>query len=52
MQEEENERLRKATRRINISGLMTDEDIEELDEAEQVTAKMMQADGNSMDYRV
>lgn len=51
-QEEENERLRKATRRININGLMTDEDIEELDEAEQVTAKMMQADGNSMDYRV
>ena len=51
-QEEENERLRKATRRININVLMTDEDIEELDEAEQVTAKMMQADGNSMDYRV
>lgn len=51
-QEEENERLRKATRRIDINGIMTDEDIEGLDEAEQVTAKMMQADGNSMDYRV
>lgn len=51
-QEEANERLRKATRRIDINGIMTDEDIEALDESEQVTAKMMQADGNSMDYKV
>lgn len=51
-QEEVNERLRKATRKLDINGIMTDEEIDELDEAEQVTARMMQADGNSMDYRV
>lgn len=51
-QEEEQERLRKATRKLNTSDYFADEDIEELDEELQVTAKMMKADGNSMDYKV
>lgn len=51
-QEEEEKRLRKATRKIDVDSYFTDEDIENLDEAEQVTAKMMRADGNSMDYKV
>ena len=46
-----NENLKKATRRLNINGILTDEDIEGLDEADVVTAKMMQADGNSLDYK-
>lgn len=51
-QEEETEKLRKATRKIDLSGVLGDEMPEELDEADAVTAKMMQADGNSMDYKV
>ncbi|MGN0346448.1 MAG: flagellar hook-length control protein FliK [Lachnospiraceae bacterium] len=51
-QEEETEKLRKATRKIDLSGIEGDEMPEELDEADAVTAKMMQADGNSMDYKV
>ena len=31
---------------------LTDEIIEELDEAEMISAQMMAADGNSMDYKV
>ena len=51
-QEEANEELRKATRKLNINGLMSESDFEDMDEEDIVTAKMMQADGNSMDYRV
>lgn len=51
-QEEEEQRLKKATRKLNISDLLADDNIEELDEEEIVTAKMMAADGNSMDYKV
>ncbi|MCQ2540868.1 MAG: flagellar hook-length control protein FliK [Lachnospiraceae bacterium] len=51
-QEEENERLRRATRKIDLGSFAGDEVIEELDESEQVTARMMQADGNQMDYKV
>lgn len=47
----EQERLRKATRRLNINGLFADDIIEGLDEEETITAKMMAADGNQMDYR-
>ena len=50
--EEENERLRRATRKIDLGSFAGDEVIEELDESEQVTARMMQADGNQMDYKV
>ena len=49
---QEAERLKKATRKLNINGLFDDNNIEALDESEQVTAKMMQADGNTMDYKV
>lgn len=51
-EEEEKERLRKATRKIDIDALVSDEDIEELGEEEIVTAEMMKADGNKMDYKV
>ncbi len=51
-QEQENERLRRATRKIDLGSFAGDEMIEELDEAEQVTVEMMQADGNQMDYKV
>ena len=51
-QEEVNENLRKATRKLNLNGGLTDEIIEELDEAEALSAEMMAADGNSMDYKV
>lgn len=50
--EKEQERLRKATRKLNINDLFADDSIEELNEEELVTAKMMKADGNSMDYKV
>ena len=51
-QEQLGEELKKATRKLNINGFLTDEDIESLDEDEIVTVKMMRADGNSMDYKV
>lgn len=51
-QEKLGEELKKATRKLNINGFLTDEDIEDLDEDQIVTAKMMRADGNSMDYKV
>ena len=52
LQDEMQEELKKATRKIDVSAFTTEEEIEELDESEQVTAKMMRADGNSMDYKV
>ena len=51
-QEDATEALRKATRKLNLNGGLTDEIIEELDEAEMISAQMMAADGNSMDYKV
>ena len=51
-QEKMEAELKKATRRLNINGELTDEDIEGLDEETVVTAKMMAADGNRMDYKV
>lgn len=48
----EQEKLRKATRKIDLGEWTSAEDIASLDEAEQVTAEMMQADGNTMDYKV
>ena len=51
-QEDAAEALRKATRKLNLNGGLTDEIIEELDEAEMISAEMMAADGNSMDYKV
>jgi uncharacterized protein (DUF58 family) len=45
----EQERLRRATRRIDL-GL--DGDMEEIDDADALTVEMMQADGNRMDHRV
>ncbi|MDE6686993.1 MAG: flagellar hook-length control protein FliK [Lachnospiraceae bacterium] len=50
--EEEQENLRKATRKIDLGAFASPEDLEALDEAEQVTVEMMQADGNMMDYKV
>lgn len=50
--EQEQEKLRKATRKIDLGQWTSEEDIALLDEAEQVTVEMMQADGNSMDYKV
>lgn len=50
--EEEQENLRKATRKIDLGEFASPEDMEALDEAEQVTVEMMQADGNMMDYKV
>lgn len=50
--EEEQESLRKATRKIDLGEFASLEDAEALDEAEQVTVEMMQADGNRMDYKV
>ena len=47
----EQERLRRATRRIDL-GLDGEEGIEGLDDADAVTVEMMQADGNRMDHRV
>ncbi|MCR5251196.1 MAG: flagellar hook-length control protein FliK [Lachnospiraceae bacterium] len=44
----EQERLRRATRKIDL-GLAGDEP--EVDEADAVTVEMMQADGNRMDYK-
>ncbi|MBP5194911.1 MAG: flagellar hook-length control protein FliK [Lachnospiraceae bacterium] len=46
----EKERLRKATRKIDLDGF-TDGYPEDIDEADQVTVSMMQSDGNRMDYR-
>ncbi len=50
--EEEKEQLRKATRKIDLGEFASPEDLEALDDAEQVTVEMMQADGNMMDYKV
>ncbi len=50
--DEEQENLRKATRKIDLGEFASPEDLEALDEAEQVTVEMMQADGNMMDYKV
>lgn len=49
--EEEEKRLRKATRRLNINDLFADDNSVELSEEESLTAEMMQADGNIMDYK-
>ena len=49
--EEEEKRLRKATRRLNINDLYADDNYVELSEEESLTAEMMQADGNVMDYK-
>lgn len=49
--EEEEKRLRKATRRLNINDLFADDNSVELSEEESLTAEMMQADGNVMDYK-
>lgn len=49
--EEEEKRLRKATRRLNINDLYADDNSVELSEEESLTAEMMQADGNVMDYK-
>lgn len=49
--DKEQEKLRKATRRLNISELLADDNIEGLDEEEAITASMMAADGNTMDYK-
>ena len=48
----EQEKLKKATRRIDLGEWTSGEELEALDEAERVTAEMMQADGNRMDYKV
>lgn len=50
--DEEQENLRKATRKIDLGEFASAEDTETLDEAEQVTVEMMRADGNRMDYKV
>lgn len=47
----EQERLRRATRRIDL-GLDGEEGLEGIDDADAVTVEMMQADGNRMDHRV
>lgn len=49
---EEQERLRRATRKIDLGEFANPGDLDSLDESEQVTVEMMQADGNSMDYKV
>ena len=49
--EEEEKRLRKATRRLNINDLFADDNSVELSEEESLTAEMMQADGNVIDYK-
>ncbi len=52
-QEDVLEDLKKATRKIDLNGIADLDALEEeLEESEMVTAKMMQADGNSMDYKV
>lgn len=50
--EEEQEQLRKATRKIDLGEFASSEEADEIDEAEQVTVEMMRADGNRMDYKV
>lgn len=51
-QEKMEAQLKKATRKLNLGDLYADDIIEDLDEDEIVTAKMMAADGNMMDYKV
>ena len=51
-QEEEQEKLRKATRKIDLGGYGLPGEEEDLAEGELVTVDMMQADGNRMDYKV
>ncbi|MBE5895048.1 MAG: hypothetical protein E7285_05225, partial [Lachnospiraceae bacterium] len=51
-QDEMAEELKKATRKIDLNGISELDELEDLAEEELVTAKMMQADGNSMDYKV
>lgn len=51
-QQQEEERLRKATRKLNLGDILADDNIEALEDELQVTAKMMKADGTSMDYKV
>ena len=46
----EQERLRRATRKIDLGDFAGIP--EDLDEADAVTAQMMQADGNKMDYKI
>lgn len=46
----EQERLRRATRKIDLGDFAGIP--EDIDEADAVTAQMMQADGNKMDYRI
>jgi len=48
---QERERLRRATRRIDL-GMNGEGDLEGIDDADAVTVEMMQADGNRMDHRV
>ena len=50
-EEDERERLRRATRKIDL-GAFGEEGTEEIDEAEAVTVDMMRSDGNRMNYRV
>ncbi len=51
-QEEVEDALHKSLRRLNIREVLAGDGIEGLEEDEVVTAKMMEAEGNSMDYRV
>lgn len=51
-QEEEQEKLRKATRKIDLGGYGIAGEEDEFAEGELVTVDMMQADGNRMDYKV
>ncbi|MCR4585190.1 MAG: flagellar hook-length control protein FliK [Lachnospiraceae bacterium] len=50
-EDSERERLRKATRSIDL-GAFGEDAPEDLDEAEEVTVDMMRSDGNRMNYRV
>lgn len=50
--EQEENRLRKATRKLNLNDILADNNYENLDEDQVVTAKMMEADGSKMDYKV
>ncbi|MCR4936622.1 MAG: flagellar hook-length control protein FliK [Lachnospiraceae bacterium] len=47
---DERERLRRATRRIDL-GPFGEDGLEDISEADMVTADMMRSDGNRMDYR-
>ena len=51
-QEEVNEGLKKATRKLNLGDILMNGALDEVSEEDAVTVSMMQADGNTMDYKV